>query len=137
MSSRRVSLVPLLVAIVSGIVPLAGLWPGNTGAQVAGSPALPAEFDVMDSAHADRFVARIRIGSTGLIAIERADPERREWFAGIAAEMNEQRTIILPAPPPSSAPRFSMYGFPIGRDDPKFLTAMQQYLQRYHSLELR
>jgi hypothetical protein len=106
-------------------------------AQTAKQPMLPVLFDVVDTDHGDRFVARIRIDGAGRIAAERIDPERRDWVETIVREMNQQETIIVPAPPPSSAPRFAMYGVPVARDDPEFLAAMEAYLRRFHALALR
>ncbi len=123
-----------LTATFAGVLPLPGL---RASVGRADEPKLPAAFDVVDSGHEDRFVARIRVDLSGHIAIERTDPSRRRWFEDIVDDVNRQETIILPAPPPSSAPRFAMYGFPIARGDPRFLSAMRVYLRDYHSLELR
>jgi hypothetical protein len=127
---------PLVDLGLPGLAPL-GLASPPAVAAVQEQPTLPASFDVVDSAHGGRFVARIWIGETGQIAIERADQHREQWFADIVADINRQPSILLPAPPPASAPRFAMYGVPIARDDPRFLTAVEQYLSRYHSLGLR
>src|SRR4051812_25735670 len=110
-----------MAIVVATMLPL-GI--GST-AQTAQQPPLPASFDVVDVDHGDRFIARIHVDGAGRIAAERVDPHRREWFETIVREMNQQKTIVVPAPPPSSAPRFAIYGVPVARDDPEFLAAMK------------
>jgi hypothetical protein len=77
-----------------------------------------------------------RIDGSGHISVDRADSGARARLETIASEMNRHETIVLPAPPPSSAPPMALYGFPIARDDPRFLDAMRVYLRRFQKLEL-
>lgn len=115
---------------------------------------LPREFDALDGAPAPqstsgqpidgrangqlgRVIARLRIDGTGHIDVVRATTPWRERLTEIAHDLNQLDSILLREPPPASAPDFSIYGVPIGRDDPRFLTALRAYLWRHHGLELR
>jgi hypothetical protein len=98
---------------------------------------LPANFDVVDrSANPGRAIGEFQIDGSGHVSVDRADSGARARLETIASEMNRQETIVLPAPPPPSAPYMALYGFPIARDDPRFLDAMRVYLLRFHKLEL-
>jgi hypothetical protein len=135
MRGRDCVLLLCLMAVLAAEPP--ALAASGTSPGLSEQPALPASFNVVDSGHGDRFVARIQVDAAGRMVIEHADPHRREWFADIVAEINHQPSILLPGPPPSSAPRFAMYGVPIERNDPRFLSTMKLYLSRYYALTLR
>jgi hypothetical protein len=125
-----------LLLLIASIAIFQGLWPAGARADGAAATDVPGTFDAVDETNGNQVVGVVHLDTTYRMTIERAGAGRELWLVGVVAEMNAKEALTIEVLPPASAPRYARQGLPIERNDPRFFTAMRNYLHRYYALAL-